>query len=274
MGAGAPAETARADSTRRYVAATLRQPAMPSFEDKVNAVRKILRGLEGGTSGIRDEVRWDASDDEEDRKLLATLLVSYDGSNQVCILEDKETEDGETQPPEQKQRTEERDHLRRLSPQQGEPNEGMSFVGNFDMNAVVRWRKYRKGFAKILHDMKNFLKLSCSKAIPWILFSHAKRVEVSDDEFACDYMVASSNHLRKSYDEILHMHDALATCQRRVHDAMMGLEDALEVYIKEATFVNQQEDQLLHNFESFEMEYNALKELRYRLNGICGLVPR
>ncbi|CCW64301.1 unnamed protein product [Phytomonas sp. EM1] len=267
-----PVEQPEGDSIGQYVAATLGLSAMHSFEGKVSAVERILCWLESA-AGPDDGGPLEASV-AKDRRILATMLVSCEGTGQLRIFEDKEIDGSEHQPPERRRRIEEAESSSFTMSDRGEPNEGMSFVGNFDIDTLRRWRKYRKSLGAVLRGMKAFLKSFCSKPVPGGFSCHAKWIEATADEPILSSNVTSPECLKKNCDQMVLMHDALATCQRHVHETVIGLEDSLELYNKEAIVVNKQENQFLHNVELLEKEYNILRELRYRIKKICSLVPR
>nr|CAJ2474947.1 unnamed protein product [Leishmania braziliensis] len=128
--------------------------------------------------------------------------------------------------------------------------------------AVQEWRGYEKFLKRGVAEMKATL-AAVTAAQPGNSYScHAKWVEHTRSDAKVTSVVPGSAVLKRNYEELISLNDALATCQAAVHTAYVVLEDNLDVFLEEAQAVDRQERLFQHHLSAARSECAALHALR------------
>ncbi|GET89345.1 hypothetical protein, conserved [Leishmania tarentolae] len=128
--------------------------------------------------------------------------------------------------------------------------------------AVQKCRGYERLLKSSVAEMKATL-AAVTMVRPGSLFScHAKWVERTRSHEKRTLVVPSSAVLKRNYEELINLNDALATCQASVHAAYVALEDKLDILLEEAQTVDRQERCFQHHMLLARRECAALHALR------------
>ncbi|CAG9575260.1 conserved hypothetical protein [Leishmania major strain Friedlin] len=131
--------------------------------------------------------------------------------------------------------------------------------------AVQEWRGYERLLKSSVAEMKATL-AAVTAARPSSSYScHAKWVERTRSGGKSTSVVPASAVLKRNYEELISLNDALATCQAAVHTAYVALEDNLDVLLEEAQTVDRQERLFQHHVSMARRECAALHALRSRI---------
>ncbi|KAG5502975.1 hypothetical protein JKF63_04748 [Porcisia hertigi] len=131
--------------------------------------------------------------------------------------------------------------------------------------AVQEWRGYESLLKKGEAEMKATLKAVTAVQLGKSYHCHAKWVEKTQGDAEETSVVPASTVLKKNYEKMICLSDALATCQAAVHTAYVALQDHLDIFLEEAQSVDRQ-IRLFHRSVSVaQSECAALRALRDRI---------
>ncbi|CAJ1989573.1 hypothetical protein conserved [Leishmania donovani] len=140
--------------------------------------------------------------------------------------------------------------------------------------AVQEWRGYERLLKSSVAEMKTTL-AAVTAARPNSSYScHAKWIERTRSDGKSTFVVPGSAVLKRNYEELISLNDALATCQAAVHAAYVALEDNLDVLLEEAQTVDRQERLFQHHVSVAHRECAALHELRRRIKQVRKTLER
>lgn len=131
--------------------------------------------------------------------------------------------------------------------------------------AVQEWRGYERLLKSSAAEMKATLAAVTAARLGNSYSCHAKWVERTRRDGKSTFVVPASAVLKRNYEELISLNDALATCQAAVHVAYVALEDNLDVLLEEALTVDRQERLFQHHVSVAHRECAALHALRGRI---------
>ncbi|KPA79776.1 hypothetical protein ABB37_05521 [Leptomonas pyrrhocoris] len=267
--AGAEAETAATSlsSFDAYVKSVVLHGCTPSAADSNGAVHQVLAWLDGqppsspfpvlptspaarslvvafvAAGGERDAFLTDATTGAEVRVRRPSKRHREDESTGATMPRGTEAKGGER---------EEACHILSLSAAEVR-------------TAADMCRHYEKLLKSGTADLEATINAVTTSDLAASYSCHAKWVEVPRGDAKMKCVLPASKTVKKNYEQLIRLNDALATCQAAVHRAYVTLEENVDVLLEEAQVVEREERNFQRCIAQARVECAGLQEVRRRL---------